>query len=122
MIAIADPIETIETVKIAIEKETVQAVPVDHLEVAVRLLVVDLEVRALAPVLQDLDQEIRRKLTEGVDVQIHEADRTEEGEIETIQEKMIARKMTKRRKNLKLKNLLTRRKRIPSPLKKRPKV
>ena len=54
---IADPIET---VKIAIEKETVQAVPVDHLEVAVHRPVVHLEVQARAPVLQDLDLEIRR--------------------------------------------------------------
>merc|ERR1711981_123039 len=105
-IGIADPIET---VKIAIEKETVQAVLVDHLEVAVHLPVVHLEVRAQAPVLQDLDLEIRRKLTEGADVQIQEDDRTEEGETEMRVEKMIVRKkMTKRKKNLMLKNLLTR--------------
>ena len=40
-----------------------------------------------------------QKLIEGVDVQIQEGDRIEEGE--TIQEKMIARKMTKKRKKLK---------------------
>jgi len=85
--------------------------------------VVHLEVQARAPVLQDLDLEIRKKLTEGADVQIHEVDRTEEGETEMrVEKKIVRKKMTKRKKNLKLKNLLTRLKKIPSPLKKRLKV